>query len=104
MLFYHLIEQFKLDEQNDFQSLDFYVNEQMKAGLLTEPQLFVRCLRQMEKIGNTKYLVQNATNKYKMDMALLDKQPAMKKKLLPKYQALNDYVIYLKKEFNVQKG
>src|SRR5687767_3050701 len=104
MLFYHLIEQFKLDEEGDFKSLDFYVNEQLNAGLLAEPLLFVRCLKQMEKTGNTKYLVQNATNKYRMDMALLEQQPSMKKVLLPKYEALNEYIVYLEKEFKVNKG
>lgn len=50
-LFFHLIEQFRIDEEADIESVSYYTREQFASDFLVAPHLFVRCLERMRSEG-----------------------------------------------------
>lgn len=101
VLFFHLIDQFKLDEKADYATVEYYIKEQLNFGYQYEPDVYVKCLKRLERDGVYKYLYPYAVNKYNSDIALLEGKPALTG-VKEKYIVLKEYADHLRLKYNIK--
>lgn len=104
MLFGHLVRDFNIDTDADFETVQYYINKQVEFGPLPQPEYLVRCFKRWENHSSSRFLYQAAFGKYYKDIKDIEAKPdsPYKQVLASRYDIFRQYIDHLNVKFNVK--